>query len=125
MATEGDDATTSIVRPLTGEDHTALQTQPPLESLIVARPAFGVPSVITEQLLPTERAAFLTRPHRVVLIRSLAALVAIGIVLAFALSFHIHPVVAGHHVDLPWLDARERVWALATCGLAGVVHCYG
>jgi hypothetical protein len=121
MADGGGDEITSIARPLTLEDQAALRSQPPLESIVVARPSpLGVPGVITEQLLPTERAVFATRPHAVVLIRPFAALIVIAIVLAAALTVHIHPIVAGHHVNITWLDARERIWALAAGGLAGL-----
>jgi hypothetical protein len=67
-----------------------------------------------------ERAGFATRPHSIVVIRPLGVLAAIFAVLAIALTYHVRPVVAGHHVDLPWLDARERIWALGICGLAAL-----
>ena len=121
MKEDDRDATKSIAVPLTAQDRAGIETAPPLESIVVARHApVGIPAEIAEQMLPTERAGFATRPHPIVLIRPLSVLIAIIAVLAFALTYRVRPIVAGHHVDLPWLDARERLWALGICGLAAL-----
>jgi hypothetical protein len=121
MRDDDRDATKSIAVPLTAQDRAGIEAAPPLESIVVARyPPLGVPAEIADQMLPTERAGFATRPHPIVLVRPLSVLLAIFAVLAFALMYHVRPVVAGHHVDLPWLDARERLWALGICGLAAL-----
>jgi hypothetical protein len=121
MGDDDRDATKWVALPLTAEDRAALQSEPTLESIVVARHSpLGIPQAIAEQMLPTEHVGFATRPHPIVLVRPLVVLVAILAVLAFALTYQVRPIVAGHHVDVPWLDARERVWALAVAGLAAL-----
>jgi hypothetical protein len=98
-----------------------LESRPALESVVVARAApDGVPAVILQQILPTERIGFATRPHPVVLIRPTVAILVITGALTYVLTHHIHPIVAGHHINTPWLDARERMWASIAGGLAGL-----
>jgi len=114
------EATKPIAVPFTAKDRADVQSAP-LESIVVARhPPLGVPAVIAEQMLPTERAGFATRPHPIVVIRPLGVLAAILAVLAIALTYHVRSIVAGHHVDLPWLDPRERIWAFGIGGLAAL-----
>jgi hypothetical protein len=121
MKDDDRDATRQIAVPFTAQDRADVQSTPGLESIVVARyPPLGLPAGIAEQMLPTERAGFATRPHPIVVIRPLGVLVAIFAVLAIALTYHVRPIVAGHHVDLPWLNAGERIWALGICGLAAL-----
>ena len=84
---------------------------------LVEQPA-AVPLALAGMLLPNEHITFASRPHRIVLFLPAITLAALAIALAIALSVRLHPVVHGHHVEVPWLDARTRVLALTIGGIA-------
>ena len=69
-------------------------------------------------LLPQERLTFVSRPHVVVLIRPAFWMALWAVAIAVALTWRVHPIVNGHHVQLPWLDARMRIVAWSVGGLA-------
>ena len=70
----------------------------------LARQPAAVPAGLAGMLLPTEHVTFAGRPHRIVFLSPAIAIVAVTIALTLALTILVHPIVRGHHVDVPWLD---------------------
>jgi len=93
MTPEDRDATQPIVLPM--HDEPALHARRAAAIDVVPHAPVSVPSAVAKQLLPSERIAFATRPHPVVIVRPLVALAISAAAFAWGLTRAWHPVVSG------------------------------
>jgi hypothetical protein len=117
MTPDDRDATQPIVLPM--HDPATLRARRVAAIDVVPHPPVRVPAAVAGQLLPSERIAFATRPHPVVVVRPL---IAIGIgagLLAWALTRHLHPIVGGRDFGGAAHIAIVVAGALAGLRLAG------
>jgi hypothetical protein len=96
MTPDDRDATQPIVLPM--HDEAILQARRAAAIEVAPHPPLRVPSAVAKQLLPSERVAFATRPHPVVVVRPLVALALFAATFAWALTRPLHPIVAGRDI---------------------------
>jgi hypothetical protein len=87
----------------------------PIGNAVLAPP--GTPAELSGMLLPSEAVTFASSPHPVIFVRPAIHVVVILIVLVTALGWQLHPVVRGHHVNVPLLAGVARTAALGVAGL--------
>jgi len=86
---------------------------------VVPHPPVRIPAAVAGQLLPSERVAFATRPHPVVVVRPLVTLAIFTAVFAWGLTRKLHPIVAGRDIGAAVHIAILVAGALIAIRLAG------
>jgi hypothetical protein len=97
-------------------DERAVPRAMPAAAISEHRPT--VPPDVIKMLLPSEALTFASRPHPIVFLRPVLAVVAVALLLALALGYHVHHLEHGRNVSVPWLGGWIRIAAWALGGAA-------